>query len=91
MSAGNGKVNGFRPLAPFWAVEAGLPEPEPDETFEQYVERLGLRSGPLVEGLTERTMCLANVRLSSELAKHLPDAWDRHLTNWVANIRRATL
>lgn len=60
------------PQLPQWAQWAGYPKPTPDESFYAYVTRLGLDPEPMLVGLTERTRCLANQRLASELMRQAP-------------------
>lgn len=64
---------------PQWAIDAGLPGPKRAEDFESYVARLGLDAGELLEELTERSAPVANVRLATSLANHLPDSYSQHV------------
>ena len=72
-------TQGPSPRPPPWALAAGLPSPNPGETFCQYVERLGLDCAELLEGLNERTAVLANPRLASRIAHDMPEAYSRYL------------
>lgn len=67
------------PDVPQWALAAGLPEPAPEESFVEYVQRLGLDPEPLLVGLNERTLVLANQRLSSLLMRLRPDDFRRYV------------
>lgn len=67
------------PQLPRWALWAGYPEPAPDESFRAYVTRLGLDPEPLLAGLTERTSCLANQRLATELMRRTPDRFQEYM------------
>lgn len=78
--------NGLRPSPPQWALEAGLPEPFHGEGFSEYVKRIGLDPGLLLEELQERTLCLANLRLATTLQRALPDAFDRHVDKLAASV-----
>jgi hypothetical protein len=71
------------PTPPFWAVEAGLDEPYEDETFRAYVRRLGLDPSELLADLTPRTAVVANIRLAHKIAQLCPQAWERHLQEFV--------
>lgn len=65
----------LRASPPEWALQAGLPPPGEDESFEKYVSRLGLDPEELLVGLNETTMVLANIRLASALMKEAPEAY----------------
>lgn len=65
---------------PRWAVDAGVPEPYLDETFCDYVKRLGFNADWMLQELTDRTACLANVRLSTALMKTMPYEYDDYVT-----------
>jgi len=80
-----------QPEAPSWAIEAGIPLPGEREGFRDYVLRLGIDPTPMLDGLTERTAVLANIRLSSRLADEMPDVWNAHLRKWIASVRQSTL
>lgn len=73
----------FTPKPPQWALDAGLPEPEPREDFCDYVTRLGLDCSELFEGLTPRTMVVAQMRLAQKLADETPDVWRAHVERFV--------
>ena len=62
-----------------WALNAGLPKPHPEEGFIEYVERIGLDATELLEGLHERTVCLANYRLNTQLQRQIRPAFDAHV------------
>lgn len=68
---------GLRPEPPQWALAAGLPRPTEDESFTDYVTRLGLDAEELFVGLTEQTSPLANGRLAQTIRMTMPEAWDR--------------
>jgi len=70
---------GLTPRPPDWALAAGLPAPHEDESFLEYVTRLGYSGKELVAELDERTMTLANVRLANKLQQSMPVAFDRHV------------
>jgi hypothetical protein len=67
------------PRAPRWALWAGLPEPQQHEGFREYVQRLGLDPEPLLVGLSERSLVLANMRLDSALIRACPEAFARYM------------
>jgi hypothetical protein len=73
----------FEPCPPGWALDAGLPEPDENETFRDYVNRLGFSYHDLTRDLTWRTHCVAHVRLANAIADACPDAWRRHLDEFV--------
>jgi hypothetical protein len=77
-------LSDLRPDPPAWALEAGLPEPEENESFVAYTRRLGLDVEKLLADLTDQTAPLANVRLGSRLMRLIPDAYERHLAQLVA-------
>lgn len=66
------------PEIPEWAIEAGCPAPERGESFQHYVERLGLDFEDLTIDLCERTVEIANVRLVSELRRRNPLSFERY-------------
>jgi hypothetical protein len=83
--------DGPEPTPPYWAIEAGLPEPEEGETFRAYVCRLGLDADELLEGLRPRTAVVANMRLAGKIADICPEAWDRHLKEFVKAYAKVTV
>lgn len=70
---------GLRPEPPLWALEGGLPAPQEEETFVSYVRRLGLKPEPLLAGLTERTIVIANTRFASRLQETMRPVFDRYV------------
>lgn len=72
-------VLGLKPKVPGWAVDAGLPPPQPDEEFSDYVSRLGLDPDSLLTGLTENSMHIANRRLTTELMRRMPEQYERYI------------
>ena len=70
---------GLQAAPPAWALAAGLPEPFTEETFEEYVTRLGLDCAYFFEDLTERTAELANLRLASYLIDACPGPFRAHV------------
>jgi len=68
------------PRLPDWALWAGVPEPHEGEGFCEYVSRLGLDPEPMLIGLDERTYCLANQRLASELMRQSPDLFMEYVS-----------
>jgi hypothetical protein len=72
-----------RPEPPLWAVYAGLPEPRDDEGYVEYLNRIGLDPVELLVDLTDRTACLANIRLESKLMRSMPEAYQRHVNAFV--------
>ena len=74
---------GLLPEPPKWALDAGLTLPRTGETFSQYVERLGLSCPELLDELTERTICLANLRLATRLQYEMPGIFRRHVADLV--------
>ena len=78
----------MRVRIPGWAVEQGMPEPGPDETFEQYWQRVGITDQTIrwaTKGLDDRTLDVANDRMASYLARMMPDAWASHLDRLLAD------
>lgn len=73
------------PRVPEWALWSGLPAPEQDENFVEYVSRMGLDPDPLLAGLSENSLSIANMRLATELMRQLP----RHYEIWTEHVRRA--
>lgn len=65
---------------PEWAIWAGCPPPTQGELFDEYVRRLGLDPAPLLDGLTEQTLVLANYRLWSMLMRGCPEAFSNYLS-----------
>lgn len=78
-------VEELRPSVPEWALWAGLPAPYREETFTHYVARMGLDSAPLLAGLNENSLPIANQRLATELMRQLPWFYE----GWVQVKRRA--
>jgi hypothetical protein len=74
---------GLRPRPPHWALHAGLPEPHADEGFCEYVIRLGFSDQEMLEGLTERTMPLANWRLATRLQRSMPQHFSEYIDRLV--------
>lgn len=70
---------GLKPEVPQWAVNAGLPEPEPGEGFATYVKRIGLDPTELLADLHEQTACLANLRLAHVLKMKLRWYFDQYV------------
>lgn len=66
------------PEIPGWAVEAGCPQPKRGESFQAYVERLGLDFDDLTIDLCEQTAGIANIRLASELRRRNPWSFERY-------------
>ena len=58
--------------------------PSAEETFIQYTERIGLNPEPLLIGLSENSLTVANQRLATELMRRLPQYYER----WVLMKRR---
>ena len=56
-----------------------MPPPKEDETFLPYVKRLGLKPEPLVAGLDQRTIEIANVRLGSRLQEAMRPAFSKYI------------
>lgn len=71
------------PKPPQWALDAGLPAPEKNENYCEYVTRLGYNCSELLADLTPRTHQIAHERLVSKLIVSLPEVWDRHLRVFV--------
>jgi len=72
----------IRVQVPGWALYAGMPEPEEDESFDSYWRRVGVDEDTLTtahEGLTERTEEVANARMGSYLLRKMPEAFDRYV------------
>ena len=67
------------PRVPEWARWSGIPEPRENEGFSEYTRRLGLDPDPLLAGLNDRTIELANMRLASELMRRSPDCFLRYV------------
>lgn len=64
-----------------------MPPPYKDENFVGYVSRMGLDPDPLLEGLTENSLPIANMRLATELMRQLPMFY----MGWVEMNRRRRL
>lgn len=65
---------------PLWALEAGLPQPHPGESFDDYWLRLGLDADEVAgfhEGL-ERCEDVAHLRAASALARACPEVFRRY-------------
>jgi hypothetical protein len=75
-----------RPIPPDWAVEAGIPYPDPRESFMDYCERLGIDGYRLLYGLEPRTAELANIRLATAIKIKAPLAF---LTHWRERYRES--
>lgn len=63
---------------PQWAVEAGLPRAYENESLRTYCVRMMFTKreiASLFVELTERTACIANLRLACLLRKKLPTVW----------------
>jgi hypothetical protein len=73
-----------KPEPPAWALDAGLPNPTVDEEFAAYCVRLGIDPVPLIDGLTEQTLCIANSRLANHLQREMPRVWQAHINERVA-------
>jgi hypothetical protein len=69
---------GLRPEPPEWALAAGLPRPN-GEGFTDYVSALGLDPRSLLDGLTEQTICIANLRLATTLQRAMPHVFDLYV------------
>lgn len=67
-----------KPEIPRWAIEAGCPQPHSQETFYDYVERLGLNFDEMVADIDSRIPDTANRRLARALEKGAPECFDRY-------------
>jgi hypothetical protein len=85
MSSSATRVDQLQPRVPEWALWSGLPEPHEAENFVQYVSRMGLDPGPLLQGLTDNSLAIANRRLATELMRQLPSYYE----GWVEAVRRS--
>lgn len=74
---------GLTPRPPQWALDAGLPQPLEDESFCEYVARMGLDCQELLVGLSYCTMPLANYRLATRLQRDMPVEFDRYVAELV--------
>lgn len=80
--------NELRPEPPEWALTAGLPGPLQGEGFSDYSKRIGIDPEPLLEGLNEVTLCLANLRLATALQREMPSYFNEHVKALVTKHRR---
>lgn len=68
-------------IAP-WAVQAGMPLPADDESFDSYWRRVGVEDGVIemaVLGLRDDNADCANERMNTYLIRKMPDAFERHV------------
>lgn len=77
-------VDDLVPRVPEWALWSGLPPPVEGENFVGYVERMGLDPEPLLLGLSENSLSIANRRLATELMRQLPWFYEE----WIETRRR---
>lgn len=72
----------MRPQPPRWLLEAGLPEPQPGDDLVGYWRRHGVPQHVIdgcYEGLTERTLELANVRVNTQVRLGCPAAFTEYV------------
>lgn len=65
------------PHPPWWAVIDGMPEPRPGEPFVAYWTRIGFDQAEVrasLDGLTDRTADVANLRMARLVGERVPGA-----------------
>jgi hypothetical protein len=72
-------LEGPPPEIPQWAKDIGAPAPRRGEGFRDYCIRMGIDPEPLLEGITEATLPVANTRLASALKIGAPTAFWREV------------
>lgn len=66
---------------PRWALDAGLPAPDDQETLTEYALRVGIpevRVDEWFAELDERTACIANLRFAEYLRSVSPKTWNAY-------------
>lgn len=81
---GHDPVWNLEPRPPGWALDAGLPAPDPGEVLGEYCVRLGLDYRKLTDGLDARAAVNAHIRFVNMIADACPDVWQQHLEWFVA-------
>jgi hypothetical protein len=77
----------IEPQPPQWALDAGLPAPDPGEGIGDYCVRLGLPFNELVSGLSCRADVNIHIRFTNMIADRCPDVWRQHVQAWIADVR----
>ena len=77
----------IKPQPPQWALDAGLPPPEPREGIGDYCNRLGIPYQQLVGDLSVRAAVNVHIRFANMIADRCPDIWRRHVEQWIEDAR----
>ena len=76
--------------APRWAVAEGMPEPEPDESFETYWHRMGVPHGVVsmaLANLDPRVEDVANDRMADYVRRVCPNTFTKHVMGLASDQR----
>ena len=69
----------MRAKVPHWAIWAGVPAPLDEESFEEYVTRIGLNAEDLLHGLSENQLPIANHRLTTHFLRTMPEEYEAYI------------